>query len=442
MNIIRLRVFNLYGKNYDVKFHKKLTILYGLNGSGKTTVLDIIFNILNGNIKRLAKYKFSKLIFEFEKNGKAKTLNIVDFDGVMEVWLDDDFKFQFIYSETYSILKQDVDNRFNIQYNDMLNESSEEEFKEKMEPMSDLIYVPLNRRVKGKLHGLVRYENSLVRKKILYKNEINNGSNQKNIEDSIQIANRHFELHKQRIVRTENQINTKLRNRMVANFSRPVETNLLEADELNFDDLEEKLKIIFKNEYGFNQNINKLIAKYHKTRNSYEKIGDYIMIKDNKSFIDHTSAYVQLSKLSEIEVIATKEKNRIDLLKKNLEHVLDSINSLLKDTRKHIKFDEYENKLVFSNWDNKEELDLSLLSSGEKQIVIFFVFSLTSHYRSKDKLLLIDEPELSLHVEWQSKLLKLLMLNNTSSQIIIASHSPDVIGDYYELCTEVRGTLS
>ncbi|KJJ41242.1 hypothetical protein UM89_14610 [Bacillus subtilis] len=82
-----------------------------------------------------------------------------------------------------------------------------------------------------------------------------------------------------------------------------------------------------------------------------------------------------MSKLSEIEVIATKEKNRIDLLKKNLEHVLVSINSLLKDTRKNIKFNEEENKLVFINWDNnKEELDLSLLSSGEKQIVIFLFF--------------------------------------------------------------------
>lgn len=57
-------------------------------------------------------------------------------------------------------------------------------------------------------------------------------------------------------------------------------------------------------------------------------------------------------------------------------------------------------------------------------------------------MLLIDEPELSLHVEWQSKLLDLLMENNNSSQIIIATHSPDVIGDYKEYCSEVRGSIN
>ncbi|WIL36168.1 hypothetical protein QPZ67_04415 [Bacillus stercoris] len=313
MNIIRLRVFNLYGKNYDVKFHKKLTILYGLNGSGKTTVLDIIFNILNGNIKRLAKYKFSQLIFDFEKDGKSKCLNIVNHDEMMEVWLDDDFNLKFTYSEAFSYaIQHNMDERY--KYRDMLNESLEEEFKEKMEPMSDLIYVPLNRRVKGQLHGLVRYDSPLKGRK--YYSESRYNGNQKNIEDSIQIANRHFELHKQKIVRIENQINTRLRNRMVANFSQPLETNLLEADKLNFVDLEDKLKNFFKNEFGFEKNIKKLIDKYYKTRNSYKKIDNEIIIKDTKSFIDHTSAFVQLSKLSEIEVIATRQKDRIDFFKK------------------------------------------------------------------------------------------------------------------------------
>lgn len=55
--------------------------------------------------------------------------------------------------------------------------------------------------------------------------------------------------------------------------------------------------------------------------------------------------------------------------------MLDSINYLLKDTNKQIRFNEEENKLVFLNSDNpNEELDLTLLSSGEKQIVIFLYF--------------------------------------------------------------------
>ncbi|MGQ5206530.1 hypothetical protein [Bacillus subtilis] len=101
-------------------------------------------------------------------------------------------------------------------------------------------------------------------------------------------------------------------------------------------------------------------------------------------FIKHISAFVQLSKLNEIESIASMQKRKIDVLKENLAHVLKSINSLLKDTNKRIKFNEDENKLVFLNYDNKnEELDLRLLSSGEKQIVIFFVFSLNISISNK-----------------------------------------------------------
>ncbi|MDR4955366.1 AAA family ATPase [Bacillus sonorensis] len=267
--------------------------------------------------------------------------------------------------------------------------------------------------------------------------------NQKNIADSIMAANRHFDLHKQRIVREENIINTNLRNKMVENFSAPITTDLMDADDYDFSNLEEKINEIFNGKKKFKTNIKELLFRYSKLRHSYEKKENSVVIKDDKLFIEHISAFVQLSKLNEIEVIASRQKKRIDFLKKNLAHVLDSINYLLKDTNKQIRFNEEENKLVFLNSDNpNEELDLTLLSSGEKQIVIFFVFSLTSQFRIKDKVLLIDEPELSLHVEWQSKLLDLLMENNNSSQIIIATHSPDVIGDYKEYCSEVRGSIN
>ncbi|MCY8010341.1 AAA family ATPase [Bacillus haynesii] len=445
MNIKRLKILNLYGKTYDIKFHEKLTILYGLNGSGKTSVLDIIFYILSGNIKRLLKYKFSLLDLEFEHNKKLTRLTIEDRGEYIHGKIDD-FEFEIFKEQQQQV-------RFSEEYKTYSNKTSINNFKEKIVSLSETVYIPLNRRVRLNVPKHIVPVPISYRKRAIneYKNndEIDSvyyaipSENQKNIADSIMAANRHFDLHKQRIVRGENTINTRLRNKMVENFSAPITTDLMNADDYDFSNLQEKINEIFNGKKKFKTNINELLSQYNNSRNSYEKKENNIVIKDDKLFIEHISAFVQLSKLNEIEVIASRQKNKIDTLKKNLEHVLYSINYFLKDTYKKIRFNEEENKLVFLNYDNpNEELDLTLLSSGEKQIVIFFVFSLTSQFRTKDKVLLIDEPELSLHIEWQSKLLDLLMENNNSSQIIIATHSPDVIGEYNKYCSEVRGVIN
>ncbi|MCY8121948.1 AAA family ATPase [Bacillus spizizenii] len=93
MNIKRLKINNLYGKTYDIKFHEQLTILYGLNGSGKTTVLDILFYILSGKINMLIKYKFSSLDLQFEKNKKLTRLTLHDKGEYIEGKLGD-FEFE------------------------------------------------------------------------------------------------------------------------------------------------------------------------------------------------------------------------------------------------------------------------------------------------------------------------------------------------------------
>jgi len=49
---------------------------------------------------------------------------------------------------------------------------------------------------------------------------------------------------------------------------------------------------------------------------------------------------------------------------------------------------------------------------------------------SRPMLFFADEPELSLHVGWQEKLLPSLRTLNPNSQIIVATHSPDIVSIY------------
>ena len=65
------------------------------------------------------------------------------------------------------------------------------------------------------------------------------------------------------------------------------------------------------------------------------------------------------------------------------------------------------------------------LSSGEKQILIILLTVLVQN--REPYVLLMDEPEISLHIEWQQRLLDLVVDLNPNAQVIITTHSPAVI---------------
>jgi len=71
-------------------------------------------------------------------------------------------------------------------------------------------------------------------------------------------------------------------------------------------------------------------------------------------------------------------------------------------------------------------LKTNMLSSGEKQLLI--LLSETLLQREMPTVFIADEPEISLHVLWQEKLVSSLRSLNPSAQIIFATHSPDIVG--------------
>ena len=80
----------------------------------------------------------------------------------------------------------------------------------------------------------------------------------------------------------------------------------------------------------------------------------------------------------------------------------------------------------------KYHVGVEALSSGEKQIVILFTYLAFQ----RGKIFVVDEPEISLHPRWQEEFLdgvKDLMRSDT--QLIIATHSPAIVGKYVDYCT-------
>lgn len=79
-----------------------------------------------------------------------------------------------------------------------------------------------------------------------------------------------------------------------------------------------------------------------------------------------------------------------------------------------------------------EEITTSYLTSGQRQILALIVAVRKSPQGS---LILIDEPELSLHVDWQNSLIEQLHSPLTGSQLVVATHSPDITMRHLHLCS-------
>ena len=120
---------------------------------------------------------------------------------------------------------------------------------------------------------------------------------------------------------------------------------------------------------------------------------------------------------------------QLSLKKKRFQDIVDE---LFEDTGKSIV--RTENEIRFSQIG--ETLLPYQLSSGEKQMLAILLTVLIED--DQPYVLFMDEPEVSLHIEWQKRLIDLCLELNPNVQIILTTHSPAVVMNGWVDCvTEV-----
>lgn len=107
---------------------------------------------------------------------------------------------------------------------------------------------------------------------------------------------------------------------------------------------------------------------------------------------------------------------------------LDLVDDLFSETGKRI--DRTSNELSFVQFG--EQLSPYKLSSGEKQMLIILLTALTQD--RQPYVLFMDEPEASLHFEWQKRLIDMVLQLNPNVQIILTTHSPAVVMNGWADC--------
>ncbi|RLC04970.1 MAG: ATP-binding protein [Deltaproteobacteria bacterium] len=158
---------------------------------------------------------------------------------------------------------------------------------------------------------------------------------------------------------------------------------------------------------------------------------DWNIEKLQKRYLDYQ---LNISKKKDV-IIENSEniKEYLALLKKPHSLFMNIIDTLFGETGK--KLDRDKNEISFLS--DKNEITPFQLSSGEKQLLIILLTVLLQD--NNQSILFMDEPEISLHIEWQKKLIGFIRDLNPNVQVILATHSPGIIMDgWLDKVSEIR----
>ena len=122
-----------------------------------------------------------------------------------------------------------------------------------------------------------------------------------------------------------------------------------------------------------------------------------------------------------------------------LSHQLEILTDIINDRFQHktLRIDKQDGFIVESLSGN--QIPIASLSSGEQHELVL-VYQLLFEVKA-NSLILIDEPEISLHINWQEKFLEDIKRISTLRRfdVIVATHSPDIIAEHFDW-TESLGT--
>lgn len=395
---------------FDVKLDKEVNILIGKNGTGKTTIIKLIAAALDVDIKSLSAVDFKKITIGLcsAKSRIKPTISIIKSP-------------QIIKSESSYELEVDC-----IKY--IIKEKASEASKEYIIPVGERAYY--------------------IERRNFFK-----------AEQAREIINRLIS----RCWLTVHRYKSMTRNERNQEVSSPIDKKIEQINERLFKFFS-LLETREKNEKDkFIQKMFLLLLNVH-TQDFYHNFASTVNLKDKEIELEDI--------FSAFKVSSTEYKNNMDKFFKKASTAVEKwcnsksitideassmwatwrIISILEEWKIYVRNTEkifyakskfisilnglFDNKNVIIN-ESKEICELTPnnkcvypkdFSSGEKQALIILSEALLQD--GKPYVFIADEPELSLHVEWQESLIHSIKTINPNVQVIFATHSPDIASNY------------
>ena len=416
MNLKKIRLEGLFHSfTHEVLFHNKenIVIIIGENGIGKTTILKIVDSIFSKNFDFLFSIDFISIEIEFTKD-KWKITKLDDNSLLLKsVTFKLEHKIKSSKDGTNTFLRRFLMRVDDNEWYDRRRGISltREEIIQKYEydPIESTEMLP------DWIKEILTSNNVLfIQTQRLYKLDYSREREGKYLEYMIQT-------YSNELVKLLQQNNSQFTSQSIQlDSSFPI--RLLQ--EIN------KSK---KNKYI--NNIDDIISEINKL-NKYRALLSTVGIIDKQSdevILNSLGALNDSNTLPILNLYISDNKKKLDVFQetaRKLEILLNIINKRFKHKKLYI--DKNDGFIVESDIENKK-INLVNLSSGEQnELIIFYTLLFRTQ---KNDIVLIDEPEISLHIAWQQRLIEDLkdIAKETGISLVISTHSPDIIGDNWSL---------
>lgn len=443
--------------NFNVDFYSDLTFLTGINGTGKTSALNSIAALLMPRVDFMATQSFDEISITVEENGKTVDLRAkkskTDTTLSCSLYPKETLIFRpFGDADIYlSNRAQEMERDY---YKGVLEKNSKHPVISFIQNLPTPMFLGLDRRSRSvdldprMMHPYGRPGRAVPRKSNVF-----GGSLSGSLNEAMHFAERRISEN----LRRKSILDREFRNKLVLEL-------------LNFPPIDAAV-LLSAGEVMDPTQLNKAKTNIYKIPNLLGVSGDEMLERFNElfEFIEEKMRIVQeprqpgledetwndptfqarlalainkanIDKTNVLSGMVSDYTKRSEKIFSRVKEFVDLINSFIRDSGKTLKYDE-TGDLSFRVDADPEGRDLRTLSSGEIQLIVIFAHLYFNPETEKANVFIIDEPELSLHVQWQEKFVNALVKASKTTQFVMATHSPTVLIGRLENCREIFPSL-
>lgn len=412
-------LFGVFNHRINLNNNEKITIIHGPNGFGKTAIFRILNAFFNSHYSKLSRIIFDSLYIYFQngsqleiynKRGKEKSFN-----NCIEV-IFHDFSEHEIHKESFTITNINSSNKADLLEGIQIRRSK---IKNKDEPSESKVEKApswlLDLKQKIQIH--------FIKSQRLLDSIKGDFGERKIQQQTIQVCSDKLAKRMAEKFRDYGSFSQSL-DRTFPSRIINLGTQVSSINQSQLSDDLEKLK---------------------HTRQSLTEIG--LLDQEEKE-----DEHIDLQNVDEMTMKAlamytddeSQKLNVFSEISKKMRLFKDILDRKFSYSYKRIEFSK-DQGLIFkvqpdkNNPASEKTLVPTALSSGEQHEVIL-LYQLLFDVKPQS-LVLIDEPELSLHVGWQNQFLADLqnIAQLADIDILMATHSPDIIADRWDLTVELKG---
>ena len=428
------KIDKLWGyRDIALDFKKDVNILIGPNASGKTTILNLLHSILSADLLSLLSFNFHHIeikLREFKGKSTHTVAVVRDIaDGFMELRLgknrfpfnidaaisnrgfQDFYGFRSLHSSAER--GDHAKSIFTRAFAGDIHKVRPEELYNELTALTPIVWLPVSRRLPVTDYEEERHPKITPLESVdLRLHELLEGLFHYHSRLNAQLSKRYKEFEHQVLSvilysKEHDQLDLIL-DSIPSKLPTITEKKQLLGAFKAAGLLDEQMRIRINEHFATAEEVLKRVGKSRKFGWDLKDILVIPLIRRTQAMVEH----------------ARKLEEDREKIFASLRRYEATVNSFLND--KSIKVDESGNLKIESPL--QSYLDTHHLSSGEKQILILLTQALL---RVDEPVVYVaDEPELSLHVTWQEKLLESLVTLGGQKQIIVATHSPDIVGDF------------